>query len=253
MLSSSNEKKINLFKRIKVVKISIEIFFPRTLTHIYINIIQANMRGKKVLVGDHILKFNELITLIESEIDKKKREMKNEGNNTRCLSSILRRVVELKKQVPRVIKYERKLAIMSPDAKRNAHFLKPLTISNDLAAFLKVEYTTKLRRSDIITALCVYCHYDPAETRENVKKWEYLNPGGVRDLRDPNKKDVIIPDELLNDLLKYDQYTLDVKDGKISQFITDKETGLKTQTPVTSPELRFFTISKLVSKHITKK
>jgi hypothetical protein len=207
---------------------------------------------RKIVVTDHIATYNALINDISIEIDKNKKEMKN--CSTRQLQSFLKRLVQLKKQVPYLSKHiqppvEEGGKVETP-AKHN-HLQNLCKITPELAFFLQVPNDTLLRRSDIMTALCVYCHLNPDETRENVLKWKYLNPDCARDLRDKELKGGrIIPDEVLNDLLKYDEYTLAIREGKVFKNMRDKETGLKSRVPVTEECMFMWTLSKLVSKHI---
>jgi hypothetical protein len=205
---------------------------------------------KKIPVSEHISEYNSLINDITSEIDKNKREMKS--CTTRQLQSFLKRIVALKKQVPNLTKKVVDSEVKDDENVKHNHLQDPQRISPELAFFLRVPEGSLLRRSDVITALCVYCYIKPDEDRENVLKWKYLNENG-RDLRDTERKGGrFIPDEILNDLLKFDDYTLKVREGKIFKNVRNKETGIKSLEPVTDESMFIWTISKLVSRHLLK-
>lgn len=212
---------------------------------------------RKIFVTDHIADFNALIGDVSEEIEKNKKEMTS--CSTRKLQSFLKKLIALKKQVPHLSRTHPPTASTELDdekigVERKSHLQNPLRISPELAFFLQVPPDTLLRRSEIITALCVYCHLKEDETREHVLKWKHLNPGSMRDLRDHEagtKRGRIIPDEILNDLLKFDAYVLAVRDQKIYTKKRDKETGLKYKSLVTDEGMYMWTFSKLITPHLS--
>ncbi len=102
-------------------------------------------------------------------------------------------------------------------------------------------------RNDITNALCAYVNIKPNEKREQMTKWKKLNPNN-RDLQDPKDKMVILPDEKLKMLLNYDQFVVDVKAGKITKKV--KKDGHVVDEVVTSPQLKYWVLQKLVQPHV---
>jgi hypothetical protein len=178
----------------------------------------------------------------------------------RKLNGFLKKIFELKGQVRYLSKKDRVVVNDAQTATTDGtvvsrsydHLHSPLKISAELAFFLQVPPGTLMKRSDIMTALCVYCYLNPEETRENVLKWKYLNTVS-RDLRDksPGTKGFrIIPDEVLNDLLAYDNYIIKVRANEVYKNVTNKETGLKSKELVSDEGLYIWTFSKLINRHI---
>ena len=186
--------------------------------------------------------FNDLLTLVDTEIDKKRKSFeKNKG--IRKLIQIKKRVESIRKHIPKMIKHSRSI---NRDPSKNG-FVIPTNISKELSKFLSIDPNTKLSRENVQCAISTYIHIDPEEDREKITRWKYLNPD-FRDLRSVSNKRVIQPDDKLSSLLDYDKYREDVKKGLIE--INNKKLGKKIVT--SDDSLYYYILTKLIQKHFIK-
>ncbi len=202
----------------------------------------SKRRRKIVTVEDHIANYNELLTYVNNEISRKKKEKET---GVRALNYILKHLTSMKKEVPQLFKKPKKehIHIEGVPPKEN-NLTKPIEICDELADFLQLEHGSKLTRSQVTSAIYAYCFFD--ESKATAKPWEYLNPER-RDLRDPNKKSIIIPDEALNRLLRYDEYCEQVANGSQLVKSKNKETGKSDLVKVVDNSLKFWVISRLIT------
>jgi hypothetical protein len=130
--------------------------------------------------------------------------------------------------------------------------LLPCQIDETLAGFLQVDTDTTLTRNEIRNAINVYIKYNVDETRPEIKRWEYLNPGGLRNLQDDHNHSIINPDSRLAELLNYGEYVEGVRNGNIKQRRKDKETGVDHWITVSNEELTYCVVQKLYQARIVK-
>jgi len=199
--------------------------------------IKTNLKNKKVKVSlESVMKeIEEMNRILDEEIEKRKKTLnKNKGLNT--FRNIKNKLKHLEKTIPKISKKTR----ITTNNKNN--FDKKVLVSEDLATFMQIDKLIPITRQEISCALFTYIHLSPDETREKMLKWKYLNES-TRNLQDPAKRDLIIPDEQLSQLLKYDEY----KKNCDNKLIKNKKGEV-----VTDCSLRYTTILKLIQPHIIK-
>ena len=162
----------------------------------------------------------------------------------RFLRGTRNRLKGLQKDLPKVLKMRN-----VPAGKKVSGFVLPCRISAELAAFLKVSEDTTLSRTEVTNAICVYIKLKPDESRAHMLQWKHLNPDGKRDLQSPANKMIILPDEALKKLLRYDKYIERVKAGEIKKKVTDPKTKVVRKVVVTSPDLYYWSAQLLVKDH----
>lgn len=172
---------------------------------------------------------------------------KTKEPGAKTFKSIRKLIKEVAQRLPRLANQKRRNNRANTSVESG--FGKEINISPELAKFLKVDVNTKLTRNDITRAICTYIHYDPATATERMKRWEYLNPEGERNLQNPSERKAILPDKALSALLGYDKYKKNVSEGKEFFNKTNKATGQKEQTRVEDDSLYYFVIQKLIQKH----
>lgn len=197
--------------------------------------------SRKLTMLEYITNFDNLLELLNDEIDKRSRR---KGDSVRLLQRIRKHVSSLKTSA----KWVTKGAKRAPPTVNGLDI--PIIVSDELADFLQLDGNEDLTRIDVTRALCVYCHLSPDEEREETLRWKYLNEDG-RDLRNPDNRQQIIPDKQLRELLGYDKYIDDVKNGKVIAHRKNKITGEREEYVVTDPALTYFRLQYLLSKHIT--
>jgi chromatin remodeling complex protein RSC6 len=219
---------------------------------------------KKIDVNTHIELYHTLINYIDAEIDRKCRQREP---GCKALRYIRKTVITLKKQVPIIRKKVRKVNPSKGDTEgidattpRVNQFNKPRNISPELATFLGVNKTAQFTRAEIVSAIFAYCNFKVNEERPHMLRWAHLNPliekDGVkvptRNLSIPNSKGAfdIANDKKLSTLLGYDSYKKEVQNGHIFKNHKNKETGEKISEVFNDDNIYFWTISKLISKHI---
>jgi len=193
-------------------------------------------------IVEHIETYNELLAYLNKEIDKKSRHREP---GVRGLQKIRKTVTLLKKEAPYI--HARPRQPRSSTAKTG--ITKKYPITPELADFLKIDHDSKISRVEAVCAICVYAKFDPHDERKHMLKWKHLNPKGKRNLQDPEFRRSIIPDESLSLLLNYKQYKKQIKKGKITRLVRNKETRLKIKTVVDDDRLFYWTIQKLLTPH----
>lgn len=197
---------------------------------------------KKVTIDSHLEKYQLLISLVKEEIERKQ---KTREPGIRNVQNIKKMIEELEKEVPKVAKIKRK-----SDARKISGFSLQCVITEELAEFMKIPKNSTPTRIDITNAICAYSHIKPNETKEQILRWNHLNPEGKRNLQDPKNKMNIIPDAKLKKLLKYDKYVKDVKEGKVFKNVLNKDTGKREKVLVEDPVLSYSVIQKLIQVQI---
>lgn len=203
------------------------------------------VQNKNISLEEHLRNYDELINFLSQEIERKQKEREK---GIRTLQSTRKKVVELRSQIPKVIKNRRKRK--TTNANKVSGFVMKCKISEELANFMQLPKDELVTRSDITNAICAYIHLSPDEKRENVLRWKHLNPEGKRNLQNPENKTLIIPDQKLRTLLNYDKYVDDVQNGRVTKKVLNKETQLKEEVIIKNPSLRYWVIQKLVQPHI---
>ena len=122
--------------------------------------------------------FDELLSTISAEIESVKTNNKNVG--VKYLKSLNKQVVTLRKSITKLSKQKKKVVRKSNNA---SGFLKPVTISKEIAEFTGWSVKDKHSRVEVTKYICNYI-------KEN-------------DLQDPSDRRKIIPDEKLQNLLRY--------------------------------------------------
>lgn len=161
------------------------------------------VRKKKVKATpeDHLAHYNELLALLDAEIDRKKRS-KEAG--VRTIQKIHKLALTMRKEVGDVTKSKAVRSTFSTRKKTNSGITMQYYVSKELAKFLKIDADIQtVSRKDVMQALSVYIKLKPDEKRPDTLKWKHLNPGGKRDLQNPNDKQLIIPDKTLLSLIKF--------------------------------------------------
>ena len=200
---------------------------------------------KKVTLESHQKKFDDLLKFINSEIERKSRE-KEKG--TRTFQRMRKMVRELKDETPKLVNAKRR---KNPNSRRVSGFGVKYPINAQGAAFLQIKKGTLLNRQEVTNAICVYAHWDPKDTREQMARWSYLNPGGKRDLQKEGRKEIIEPDETLTKLLGYDEYREKVKKGEImtTRTVKDSSGNVKKVREVQTDDAMYYrVIQKLIGR-----
>lgn len=192
-----------------------------------------------------------IITILDAEIDKRKKTLdKNKGLTT--FRSVKKKVEKIQKSLPKFMKKTRN----NKNIKNN--FNKLVSISEELAEFLKVDKNIKMTREDINCAIFTYINIKSDESRDKMLKWKYLNwhnDNPVRDLRDKEKKDIIIPDEALSKLLNYENYQKEINKFLSKDSEEPHEKSIFSNKNGSHPKddkLRYTSVIKLIQPHIIK-
>jgi chromatin remodeling complex protein RSC6 len=199
---------------------------------------------RKVTVETHLEKYDKLLGLLNEHIDHLR---KNKEPGSRVFTTIRKAVRELHKEVPKIANARRKS--IGNNQNKVSGFVLQCQLSPELADFLQIDHDTTLCRKDVTNAICVYSHLKPNEKRPHMLRWEYLNPGGKRNLQNPKERMAIIPDAKLAKLLRYNKYKKDVKAGQVTKNVTDKKTRVTTTVTVTEPTIYYWVIQKLLTVH----
>lgn len=205
--------------------------------------IEFKIFKKRTTPEEHITHYTDLIGVLDQEIERKS---KLGDSGIKFLRKIRKKVTGMKKEFPIVISRKGRYR----GNKKTSGLVKPFPISKELAEFLEVDPSSLISRLDATRAVCVYAKLDPEEEREEMLRWKNLNPGGKRNLQNPDNKSVIIPDSKLSRLLKYDEYKKAVSEGKVVKNKVNKETGKKTKEVVETPDLKYWVIQRLITKHL---
>lgn len=205
-------------------------------------------KSRKISPENYIHEVDELLTLLDTEIDARSRKR---GDAVRLLQKIRQSVHKLRTDVRWIT---RRTTYTQPILNG---FQLPIRISDELKSFLtqgfpkETDFRRELTRVDVTRALCTYCYLSQTEQRPDILAWAHLNPT-FRDLRNPDHKQFIIPDEALNKLLRYDEYVHRVHQNEIVVSRKNKDTGAKEDVIITDPSLTYAILQKLISCHILK-
>lgn len=200
---------------------------------------------KRVTYESHMKDFDSVLEQINEAIENKSKEG---GTGVRELKSIRKAVEKLQKDTKKIAAKRPRNNTNSKNKKSG--FSYKCRISKDLADFLHVTPDTTMTRKEVTNAMCAYVHVKDNEKREEMLEWgKKMNPGGKRNLQDPNDGMVILPDKPLAKLLNYDQYKKDVKAGKVETKRINKETRMVEMVTVEDPVLKYCTMQKLLSPH----
>lgn len=151
-------------------------------------------------------------------------------------------VQELKNETPKIKRYEK-------TRETSGGLKKRFAISDELAKFLDIDVNTRLSRQEVTCAICVYINLKDNESRPDMLRWSYLNPGGKRNLQNPFDKKIVRPDKKLSRLLHYREYKEQVDKGKITRQVFDKNTRKYTRETVNQYSLYYSTIQSLINRH----
>ncbi len=122
--------------------------------------------------------FDDILSTISAEIESVKTDKKSVG--VKYLKSLNKQVVTLRKSIMKLSKQKKKIVRKSNNA---SGFLKPVTISKEIAEFTGWSVKDKHSRVEVTKYICNYI-------KEN-------------DLQDPSDRRKIMPDEKLQNLLRY--------------------------------------------------
>ncbi|RLI44938.1 hypothetical protein DRO61_11535, partial [Candidatus Bathyarchaeota archaeon] len=199
---------------------------------------------RKVTIETHLEKYDNLLELLNDNIEHLR---KNKEPGSRVFTTIRKAVRELHKEVPKIANSRRKS--IGNNQNKVSGFVLQCQLTPELTDFLQIDRDTTLCRKDVTNAICVYAHLKENETRPHMLRWDYLNPGGKRNLQNPNERMAIVPDSKLAKLLRYNKYKKDVKAGIVTKNVADKKTRVTTTVTVTEPTLYYWVIQKLLSVH----
>lgn len=207
--------------------------------------VKPRRKAEPVTVETYQARLDELITYVDEQIN----QLKSAGNKgVKGFKHVRKVCVTLRDKAPKLAKQKRK---KSENAKSG--FKIPYLVSDELCKFLKLPNGSAVTRVDATRGITVYANLKDDEARPAILKWKHLNAGGKRNLQSPEDKTVIVPDASLKKLLRYNQYVKDVKAGKITKRSKNKETGKMEQVVVKTPELKYYTIQKLIQPHFKEK
>ena len=205
------------------------------------------IKPKEITPRSYVDSILSLISFLDDTIDSK---MKKGEGGVRLVQKIRRQVIDIKKSYPKIVHQRKSVARKAPTGLTEKRIPSP-----KLAAFLKS--TAPISQSEVMTAIRAYVHIDPEETRPSVLKWKALNPKtkkfpNGRDLRNPARKNIIFPDEVLSTLLNYDSYVEKVNEGGVFIKKRNQETGVRELVVWEDTRLYGWTIAKLISFELRK-
>ncbi len=201
----------------------------------------------KINLETYIEKINQAIKKCDVEIERLSSNPSGERKGIKTLKSVRRTLLDLETKAPKLTKLRRQYK-MSGTVRKNSGLTTPQHISDELRKFLKLEKGRSLSRIEVTRAINSYINVKNDEKRPNILEWSYLNPNH-RNLQNEKDKRIIFPDEPLAKLLRYNQYKKDVALAKITEAHKNKTTGLKETKIVTSDNLHYRTVQKLIQVH----
>lgn len=199
---------------------------------------------KKVTLDSFLEKIEELLTSLDEEITKKQTQRET---GVRTFQTIRKRVRDLKRDAPKISSARRRNVNRG---NTKSGFTLKCEITPALHKFMKLKKNENPTRVEITNAICAYVRMKPDEKREQVLRWQVLNPKGKRNLQNPERKMEIQPDAALSKLLNIAQYAEDVKKGNIWRNKVNRETKEKERVKVTEPVIEYWTLQRLVQPHI---
>lgn len=213
-------------------------------------------KGKRppLTVKSYIDMIDELSLICEKEIDKKK---KKKEAGIRKFQTIQKGLTDLKKKAPKLFKNGNKRG--SSGNKNSGLTTTQYVVSQELAEFLQFEKNTDgkyptVSRQNVNIAICTYCKVKPDEVRPTHVVWEYLNPGGKRNLQSTqqNKGSTIIPDDKLSKLLGYEEFKQRIASGEEFVNRKNKETKEIERVALKDDSLTYNMIQRLFTCHLSK-
>jgi chromatin remodeling complex protein RSC6 len=182
--------------------------------------------------------------LLTQEIQSIKELQGSQRRGIRSLQQVRKRIAFVGECIPHMVKTKRRLRNNG-----SSGFNKPKYPSNELKTFLGLKNGDMVSRAEATRALCTYIKLRPDETREEFKQWAHLNPGGKRNLQDPEVSKRILPDDKLSKLLSYEQYKKDVKAGKFESNIK-QDNGTYKKEILKDDHLYYNVLQRLLNPHL---
>ena len=209
---------------------------------------RAKGARRRPTAEEYVATSKQLLELCDAEINRRARK-KEPG--IRSFRKMRKLIARMQKDFPHVIKARRPRDPTKTNVTPSGFAVQHM-ISAELAKFLKVPSDTRLSRLEATRAICAYVRLKEGEDRETILRWANLNPGGKRDLQDPNDKRAIIPDALLSKLLRFPDYQKKVANGMVTKKTKNKETGQPMIVKVDNDKLYYVTLQQLLSQHLIK-
>lgn len=200
--------------------------------------------------------FEKYMASISANLDYRLNELETLHSDGKCphkavqhLRSVQREYQYIAKRFAPLTKRRRKQV-----DKTNNILMKKVNVSPKLAAFLKLKKGETVSRSECNTAITMYINIKDLKVVEpEKKKWvQRMNPGGKRNLQDPENGSVIHPDKALADLLDYGTYQKLVKAGKKVWKRKDKETKEVHEVVEENDQLTYAVVQHLLAPHFLK-
>ena len=200
--------------------------------------------------------FNEYMTTLRVNLEHRIGELEKMHDDKKCphkaiqhLRSMLKETEYMQKRITPLIKPKRKQT-----DKKNNILMKKVAISPALAKFLQLGKGEQVSRSEVNSAVTMYINVKdleavPAEKQKWLKR---MNPGGKRNLQDPENGSIIVPDKALAELLNYAAYQKRVKAGKQIWNRKNKATGEKADVVEESDRLTYSVVQHLLAPHFPK-
>uniref|UniRef100_A0A6C0JRN8 Uncharacterized protein n=1 Tax=viral metagenome TaxID=1070528 RepID=A0A6C0JRN8_9ZZZZ len=200
--------------------------------------------------------FNEYMATLTVNLEHRIAELEKMHDEKKCphkaiqhLRSMLKETEYMQKRITPLIKPKRKQT-----DKKNNILMKKVAISPALAKFLQLGKGEQVSRSEVNSAITMYINVKnldavPAEKQKWLKR---MNPGGKRNLQDPENGSIIVPDKALSELLNYAAYQKKVKAGKQVWNRKNKATGEKEDKVEDSDRLTYSVVQHLLAPHFPK-
>ena len=205
----------------------------------------------RINLETYLDKIGQAVKKCDVEIEKLSSHPSGERKGIKTLKSVRRILLDLETKAPKLTKLRRRYK-MTGAVRKNSGLTTPQNISAELRDFLRIEEGRNLSRIEVTRAINSYIHTKKDETRPHILEWAYLNQNH-RNLQNQKDKRIIFPDPPLAKLLRYNQYKKDVAASKITESYKNKQTGLKEIRLVTSNELHYRTVQKLIQVHYLDK
>ena len=203
-------------------------------------------RRHKPTMAEHVAHYDTLLSTLDVQIDKLRRER---GKGTRALRVVRKVLKQMRKELPHVTRSREARRLCSTRKAGSSGLMMKCDISDELRTFLKLKKGEQLSRVEATRAVCAYAHFKEDEKREGMLRWQYLNPKCKRDLQDPENRKAILPDAALGELLGYEKYKKDVAKGKVTKKIKNRLSGEVTEVKLESKEMYYWTIQRLLKRH----
>ena len=201
----------------------------------------------KINLETYIEKITHAVKKCDVEIERLSSNPSGERKGIKTLKSVRRTLLDLETKAPKLTKLRRRYK-MSGTIRKNSGLTTPQNISDELREFLKIEEGRNLSRIEVTRAINSYINIKKDERRLSILEWAYLNPNH-RNLQNEKDKRIIFPDKPLAKLLRYAEYKKAVESAQITEAHKNKLTGLKETKIVTSSDLHYRTVQKLIQVH----